>query len=166
MQTDTPRPMFDTDELVINMGPQHPSTHGVLRLVLRLDGEKVVVFNGANADQLIVSARTSGAQSDESGISLFLVPADAPGIEKLGYRMMDGQLVANLVFTGVEVPAANLVGQLDEGFALMQALETAPSGTALGALPLGWPEAQIAAVARELLAQRVLLLQAGGGASA
>jgi NADH-quinone oxidoreductase subunit D len=34
--------MFDTDELVINMGPQHPSTHGVLRLVLRLDGEKVV----------------------------------------------------------------------------------------------------------------------------
>src|SRR5215510_4005940 len=34
--------MFDTDELVINMGPQHPSTHGVLRIVLRLDGEKVV----------------------------------------------------------------------------------------------------------------------------
>ena len=34
--------MFDTDELVINMGPQHPSTHGVLRVILRLDGEKVV----------------------------------------------------------------------------------------------------------------------------
>ena len=34
--------MFDTDELVINMGPQHPSTHGVLRVVLRLDGEKVL----------------------------------------------------------------------------------------------------------------------------
>jgi len=37
-----PQPMFDTNELVINMGPQHPSTHGVLRVVLRLDGEKVV----------------------------------------------------------------------------------------------------------------------------
>ena len=37
-----PRPMFDTDELVLNMGPQHPSTHGVLRVVLRLDGERVV----------------------------------------------------------------------------------------------------------------------------
>jgi NADH-quinone oxidoreductase subunit D len=36
------RPMFDTEELVINMGPQHPSTHGVLRVVLRLDGERVV----------------------------------------------------------------------------------------------------------------------------
>ena len=33
---------FDTDELVINMGPQHPSTHGVLRVVLKLDGERVV----------------------------------------------------------------------------------------------------------------------------
>src|SRR5436189_102551 len=34
--------MFDTSELVLNMGPQHPSTHGVLRVILRLDGEKVV----------------------------------------------------------------------------------------------------------------------------
>ncbi len=31
-----------TDEMMINMGPQHPSTHGVLRLVLRTDGEVVV----------------------------------------------------------------------------------------------------------------------------
>jgi NADH-quinone oxidoreductase subunit D len=32
----------DTDEMLINMGPQHPSTHGVLRLVLRTDGEMVL----------------------------------------------------------------------------------------------------------------------------
>ena len=31
-----------TDELLVNMGPQHPSTHGVLRLILRTDGEVVV----------------------------------------------------------------------------------------------------------------------------
>jgi NADH-quinone oxidoreductase subunit D len=31
-----------TDEMVVNMGPQHPSTHGVLRLVLRTDGEVVI----------------------------------------------------------------------------------------------------------------------------
>src|SRR5438128_10369602 len=42
MDTSTVRPAFDTEELVINMGPQHPSTHGVLRVVLKLDGEKVV----------------------------------------------------------------------------------------------------------------------------
>jgi NADH-quinone oxidoreductase subunit D len=41
---DDPRVIeFDvrTDEMLVNMGPQHPSTHGVLRLVLRTDGEMV-----------------------------------------------------------------------------------------------------------------------------
>ena len=33
---------LDSNELVINMGPQHPATHGVLRVKLRLDGEKVL----------------------------------------------------------------------------------------------------------------------------
>jgi NADH-quinone oxidoreductase subunit D len=32
---------IQTEEIRINMGPQHPSTHGVLRLVLTLDGEIV-----------------------------------------------------------------------------------------------------------------------------
>ena len=39
---DDPRVIeFDvrTDEMLVNMGPQHPSTHGVLRLMLRTDGE-------------------------------------------------------------------------------------------------------------------------------
>lgn len=44
LQLDDPRVVeFDvrTDEMLVNMGPQHPSTHGVLRLVLRTDGEIV-----------------------------------------------------------------------------------------------------------------------------
>ncbi|PYQ03404.1 MAG: NADH-quinone oxidoreductase subunit D [Acidobacteria bacterium] len=32
---------LDTDEMILNMGPQHPSTHGVLRIELRTDGEIV-----------------------------------------------------------------------------------------------------------------------------
>ena len=35
-------PELRTETMTVNMGPQHPSTHGVLRLVLRLDGENVV----------------------------------------------------------------------------------------------------------------------------
>lgn len=44
IQTEDPRVIeFDvrTDEMLVNMGPQHPSTHGVLRLLLRTDGEVV-----------------------------------------------------------------------------------------------------------------------------
>ncbi len=36
-----PGTLFDAEEMVINMGPQHPSTHGVLRVILKLDGETV-----------------------------------------------------------------------------------------------------------------------------
>src|ERR1700739_1651809 len=34
--------VLGADEIILNMGPQHPSTHGVLRVKLRLDGEKVI----------------------------------------------------------------------------------------------------------------------------
>ena len=34
--------MFQTSEMEVNLGPQHPSTHGVLRLLVHLDGETVV----------------------------------------------------------------------------------------------------------------------------
>ena len=34
--------VLGADEIIVNMGPQHPSTHGVLRVKLKLDGEKVV----------------------------------------------------------------------------------------------------------------------------
>ncbi|MBI2846609.1 MAG: NADH-quinone oxidoreductase subunit D [Chloroflexi bacterium] len=33
---------FDTVDMMLNMGPQHPSTHGVFRMVLTIDGEKIV----------------------------------------------------------------------------------------------------------------------------
>src|SRR5262252_5421925 len=43
LDLDTPDQTYlDANELVINMGPQHPATHGVLRVILRLDGEKVL----------------------------------------------------------------------------------------------------------------------------
>jgi len=35
-------PLFDTEEMELSFGPQHPSTHGVLRVMLKLDGEKIV----------------------------------------------------------------------------------------------------------------------------
>lgn len=103
---------------------------------LVLNGEKVVVCNGASADQLIVSARTRGEQSDQDGITLLLVPVDAAGIERSSYRLMDGQLVANIVFRDVQVPAADVVGEPHEGYRLMDEVVTA-ANIALAAEALG-----------------------------
>jgi len=40
-KTKEEKPRLQTEEMLLNMGPQHPSTHGVLRLLLRMDGEIV-----------------------------------------------------------------------------------------------------------------------------
>ncbi|MEM6302519.1 MAG: acyl-CoA dehydrogenase [Pseudomonadota bacterium] len=101
-----------------------------------LNGEKVAVVNGANADQLIVSARTSGDQFDDKGISLFIVPADAAGVSKVDYRMMDGQRVANIVFKDVALPADALLGELDGAYAAIDHV-VQEALVALGAEALG-----------------------------
>ncbi len=102
----------------------------------RLNGEKVVVFNGGNADHFIVSARTSGEQCAEQGVSLFLVAADAPGLDKLAYSLMDGRRVVNLVLNDVKVPAGNLVGELDGGYPLIESV-VMQAVLALGAEAVG-----------------------------
>lgn len=104
-----------------------------------LNGEKVVVFNGANADTLIVAARSSGEQSDEDGISLFIVAADAAGIERSDYRLMDGQKVANIRFNDVQVGAEALLGSAGDGYALMERA-ILEATVALGADALGCME--------------------------
>ena len=87
-----------------------------------LNGEKVVVFNGEQADHLVVLARTSGEQSDRTGLSLFIVEASAAGIDKMNYPMMDGQRVANVTFKDVALSADALLGEEGNALALVEAL--------------------------------------------
>ena len=77
-----------------------------------LNGEKVVVFNGEHADHLVVLARTSGGQFDRDGLSLFLVAADAVGVGKVPYPMMDAGRVANITFEDVKLSADALLGEM------------------------------------------------------
>jgi alkylation response protein AidB-like acyl-CoA dehydrogenase len=86
-----------------------------------LNGEKKVVLHGAQAGMLVVSSRSGGAQRDEDGISLFLVPLDAPGLRVVDYRMLDGQRGADVLFDGVRVDAAQLVGAAGQGWHILEA---------------------------------------------
>ena len=87
-----------------------------------LKGEKTVVFNGAAANKVVVSARTSGEQCDEAGITLFLIDTDAAGVERTPYRLMDGQLVANIKLNDVRVAADHVLGDVDNGYPIMDAV--------------------------------------------
>jgi pimeloyl-CoA dehydrogenase small subunit len=85
-----------------------------------IDGEKFVVLNGENADVLIVTARTKGGQRDANGIGVFLVPGDAKGVAKKGYPTQDGLHAADITFTGVEVGADAVIGDPENGLALIE----------------------------------------------
>lgn len=85
-----------------------------------LDGKKVVALGGGAAHALIVSARTSGEAGDERGITLFLVDAAAEGVTRLAYRTQDSHRAADVTLRGVRVAAEAVLGQVDEGFPLLE----------------------------------------------
>ncbi|MBA4038146.1 MAG: pimeloyl-CoA dehydrogenase small subunit, partial [Bradyrhizobium sp.] len=103
-----------------------------------IDGEKFVALNGENADTLIVTARTKGAQRDKSGIGVFLVPADAKGVTRKGYPTQDGLHAADITLTGVEVGADAVIGDPENALALIERVvdeaRTAMCAEAVGAM--------------------------------
>lgn len=85
-----------------------------------IDGAKAVVAQGERADVFVVSARTSGDIDDEHGISLFVIPADAAGVQRRGFALIDGGRAAELTLNDVRVPAGTLLGRVDEGYATIE----------------------------------------------
>ena len=86
-----------------------------------ISGNKGVVFNGGNAQLLVVSARTSGAQTDKDGITLFAVPADSEGVRVRKYPTVDGHQAAEIRFDKVAVGADAVLGEPGRGFAALDA---------------------------------------------
>jgi len=86
----------------------------------RLDGRKSVVLNADAARTLVVSARTSGERRDAAGITLFVVPVDAPGVSLSAYPTQDGGRAAEVILTDVMVPADAVLGTVGEGFAVVE----------------------------------------------
>jgi alkylation response protein AidB-like acyl-CoA dehydrogenase len=75
----------------------------------RLNGHKIAVLNGHCADYLLVTARTSGQERDDSGISLFIVDASLPGVTVEPFSAVDGGRGANLQLQDVIVDEGALL---------------------------------------------------------
>ena len=75
-----------------------------------LSGTKSVVLGGAHAQKFIIVARTSGEQTDEDGLSLFLVDSDAEGVQVNSYPLMDGQQVADVHLDNVSCQLISELG--------------------------------------------------------
>jgi alkylation response protein AidB-like acyl-CoA dehydrogenase len=83
-----------------------------------LNGTKSCVMNGDQADLLVVLARTAGQPGDQDGLSLFLVDANAPGVERVPHRTVDGRQGAEIRFNQVTVAEAARIGALHGGYAI------------------------------------------------
>ncbi|MCH8618433.1 acyl-CoA dehydrogenase [Undibacterium sp. TS12] len=87
-----------------------------------LNGSKTVVLHGAQADKLIVSARSSGAQRDTNGISLFIIDANAAGVSRRDYRTIDGYRAADISLNQVQVSADALLADAGAAWELLDAV--------------------------------------------
>jgi alkylation response protein AidB-like acyl-CoA dehydrogenase len=85
-----------------------------------LTGAKRWVLNGHAADTIVVSARTSGADSDEEGISLFALDrASTEGLRVTPVKTMDGHHAAMIALDGARVTEAQRLGEEGRGFAAL-----------------------------------------------
>ena len=96
-----------------------------------LNGSKTFVLDGHIANMLIVVARTSSETSNEQGISLFLVGANAEGLSVARTIMVDSRNSSNIQFDNVVVAEEAVLGKLDQGFSgLDRVLDIARIGIA------------------------------------
>ena len=100
----------------------------------KLNGSKAMVVDGHVADMMIVAARTSGEEGDPEGISLFLVDPKTPGISTERTIMVDSRNAARIDLDNVEVAGDALLGTLDGGMEVLDAVLAAGRGIAAAEL--------------------------------
>ncbi|HEX7034494.1 MAG TPA: acyl-CoA dehydrogenase family protein [Pseudomonadales bacterium] len=122
--------------LAVDEGPKHAPSAVALKAErsgngFRLTGRKTFVAEGGAATALVVAARTSGSPGERDGITLFLVDANARGVTRRKLRTADSRGYANIDFDAVEVGADAVLGEVDRGFAVLDAtLDRARAGLA------------------------------------
>ena len=111
--------------LAIDEGAKHRPLQTALKAVrsgngFRLSGAKALVVDGHVADLLIVAARSAGAAGESNGLTLFLVDPKSKGIATERTIMVDSHNAARIEFADVEVDADHVLGEVDQGHALLE----------------------------------------------
>ncbi|MFZ3595806.1 acyl-CoA dehydrogenase family protein [Streptomyces sp. BH104] len=84
-----------------------------------IDGQKVFTSNAQNADWIWLACRTDPEAPKHKGISIILVPTDAPGFSWTPIDTVGGLTTTATYYDGIRVPASNLVGEENAGWGLI-----------------------------------------------
>lgn len=84
-----------------------------------IDGQKIFTSGAQNADWIWLACRTDPDAPRHRGISILLVPTDAPGFSWTPIETVGGLTTTATYYDGIRVPAANLVGEENGGWGLI-----------------------------------------------
>ncbi|MEN8649918.1 acyl-CoA dehydrogenase family protein [Streptomyces sp. 21So2-11] len=84
-----------------------------------IDGQKIFTSNAQNADWIWLACRTDPAAPKHKGISIILVPTDAPGFSWTPIETVGGLTTTATYYDGIRVPVTNLVGEENAGWGLI-----------------------------------------------
>ena len=89
-----------------------------------VSGQKIWTSSAWLADWIYLAVRTNSDESRHRGISVLVAPLDSPGIEVRRFPVLGGGYLCEVFLDGVEIPAENLVGEVDRGWdVLMHTLD-------------------------------------------
>jgi acyl-CoA dehydrogenase len=113
--------------LAVDEGAKHRPSHTAMQAVrsgngFRLSGAKALVVDGHVSDLLIVAARSAGKPGERDGLTLFLVDPKAKGVAIERTAMVDAHNAARIEFDNVEVDADSVLGEVDQGGALLDGI--------------------------------------------
>jgi alkylation response protein AidB-like acyl-CoA dehydrogenase len=84
-----------------------------------IDGQKIFTSNAQHADWIWLACRTDPDASKHRGISIVLVPTDAPGFSWTPIETVGGLTTTATYYDGIRVPSSNLVGEENGGWELI-----------------------------------------------
>src|ERR1700720_4060131 len=113
--------------LAVDEGAKHRPLQTKMQAVrsgngFKLNGAKAFVVDGHTADLLIVAARTAGSAGECDGLTLFLVDPKSKGLETERTAMVDSHNAARIVFDNVDVNADGVLGEVDQGGAVLEGI--------------------------------------------